>query len=58
MEVDQYCSEYFSVAKFRAAYAENVPAFLGKDQWNIVDPGFKLRSPVLTRPPGRPRKTG
>ena len=55
-EVDQYCSEYFSVAKFRAAYAENVPALLGKDQWNIVDPGFKLYSPVLTRPPGRPRK--
>ncbi|XP_020167209.1 uncharacterized protein [Aegilops tauschii subsp. strangulata] len=55
-EVDQYCSEYFSVSKFRVAYAENVPALLGKDQWNIVDPGFKLRSPVLTRPPGRPRK--
>ena len=50
------CSEYFSVAKFRAAYADNVPALLGKDQWNIVDPGFKLHSPVLTRPPGRPRK--
>ena len=55
-EVDLYCSEYLSVAKFRGAYAENVPALLGKDQWNIVDPGFKLHSPVLTRPPGRPRK--
>ena len=33
-----------------------MPALLGKDQWNIVDPGFKLHSPVLTRPPGRPRK--
>jgi hypothetical protein len=55
-EVDQYISEYFSVAKFKAAYASNVPALLGKDQWNIVDPGFKLHSPVLTRPPGRPRK--
>ena len=55
-EVDQYISEYFSVAKFRAAYASNVPALLGKDQWIHVDPGFKLHSPVLTRPPGRPRK--
>ena len=55
-EVDQYISDYFSVAKFRAAYASNVPALLGKDQWNIVDPGFKVHSPVLTRPPGRPRK--
>lgn len=55
-EVDQYVSDYFSVAKFKAAYADNVPALLGKDQWTIVDPGFKLRAPVLTRPPGRPRK--
>ena len=31
-------------------------ALLGKDQWTIVDPGFKLYSSVLTRPPGRPRK--
>ncbi|KAE8804763.1 hypothetical protein D1007_19178 [Hordeum vulgare] len=52
-EVDQYCSEYFSVAKFMAAYADNVPALLGKDQWNIVDPRFKLHSHVMTRPPGR-----
>jgi hypothetical protein len=56
-EVDQYCSEYFSVAKFKAAYVDNVPALLGKDQWNIVDPGFKLHAHVLTRPPGRPRKS-
>jgi len=55
-EVDQYCFEYFSVAKFMATYADNVPALLGKDQWNIVDPGFKLHSPVMTRPPGRPKK--
>ena len=55
-EVDQYVSEYFSVAKFKAAYAQNVPALLGKYQWTIVDPGFKLHAPVLTRPPGRPRK--
>ena len=54
-EVDQYCSEYLSVAKFMSAYADNVPALLGKDQWNIVDPGFKLHAPVITRPPGRPR---
>ena len=55
-EVDQYCSEYFSVAKFKSAYAHNVPALVGKDQWNIVDPGFKLHSHLLTRPPGSPRK--
>ena len=45
-EVDKYCSEYFSAAKFRAAYAENVLALLGKDQWNIVDTWLKLYSPI------------
>jgi hypothetical protein len=55
-EVDQYVSEYFSVAKFWAAYAMNVPTLLGKDQWMKVNPGFKLYSKVLTRPAGRPRK--
>jgi hypothetical protein len=55
-EVDQYVSEYFFVAKFKVTYAENVPALLGKDQWTIIDPGFKLHAPVLVRPPGRPRK--
>jgi hypothetical protein len=29
-EVDQYVSEYFSVAKFRAAYAMNIPTLLGE----------------------------
>jgi hypothetical protein len=55
-KVDQYVSEYFSIAKFRAAYAMNVPTLLEKDQWMKVDPGFKMYSPVLTRPAGRPRK--
>ena len=54
-KVDPYVSEYFSVAKFRAAYADNVPALLGKDQWEVYDPGFKLCPPMLNRAPGRPR---
>jgi hypothetical protein len=28
--------------KFRAAYAQNVPALLEKYKWTIVDPGFKV----------------
>ena len=57
-EVDQYMLEYFSVAKFRAAYAQNVPALLGKDQWMEVNLGFKLYPLVFTRLAGRPRKNG
>ena len=39
-EVDSYVSEYYSIAKMREEYAENMPALLGKDQWDLVDPGI------------------
>ena len=42
---------------FNATYADNLPAMEGKQQWDVVDPGFKLCAPVQNRPPGRPRKT-
>uniref|UniRef100_A0A453CUQ4 Uncharacterized protein n=1 Tax=Aegilops tauschii subsp. strangulata TaxID=200361 RepID=A0A453CUQ4_AEGTS len=29
----------------------------GKQQWDMVDPGFKLCAPVLKRAAGRPRKS-
>lgn len=54
-KVYPYVSEYFSVERFQKTYEDNVPALLGKDQWEMVDPGFKLCPPVLTRPPSRPR---
>ena len=43
--------------RFNLTYAENLPAMEGKQQWDIVDTGFKLCAPVQNRPPGRPRKT-
>ena len=30
-KVDQYVSEYFHVAKFKEAYADNVPALFGEE---------------------------
>ena len=47
----------FFVARFNATYAENLPAMEGKQQWDVVDPGFKLSAPLQNRAPGRPRKT-
>ena len=47
---------FYSVEKFRATYADNLPALEGKQQWEIVNPGFKLCAPVQNRAPGRPRK--
>ena len=57
-EIDQYVHKYFSVEMFKKTYAENLPALEGKQQWDIVDPGFKLSPPVQNKAaPGRPRKT-
>ena len=49
--------EYYSVARFKATYAHALPALEGKQQWDIVNPGFKLCAPVLKRVAGRPRKS-
>jgi hypothetical protein len=55
-EIDQYVHEYYLVAKFIATYVENVPSMVGKQQWDIVNPGFVLHTPVQGRALGRPRK--
>ncbi|KAM0908933.1 hypothetical protein ACQ4PT_015120 [Festuca glaucescens] len=55
--IQQYVHEYYSVARFKATYAYSLPALEGKQQWDIVDPGFKLCALVLKRPAGRPRKS-
>ena len=56
-EIDQYVDEYYSVTKFNATYAENVPSIGSQYQWDIIDPGFILHAPLQTRAPGRPKKT-
>ncbi|XP_071681905.1 uncharacterized protein [Lolium perenne] len=47
--IQQYVHDYYSVAKFKATYAHALPALEGKQQWDPVDPGFKLCPPVLKR---------
>ncbi|KAL5648048.1 hypothetical protein ACJX0J_042403, partial [Zea mays] len=56
-EIDQYVDAYYSVAKFNATYADNVPCIESQHQWDIVNPGFVLHALVQSRAPGRPRKT-
>jgi hypothetical protein len=56
-EIDQYVHEHYSIAKFKATYAKNVPSIEAKHQWEVVNPGFVLNALVQTRAPGRPRKT-
>jgi hypothetical protein len=46
-EIDQYVHEYYSITRFNATYAENVPSIEGKHQWRIVDLGFVLHPPPI-----------
>lgn len=36
--IKQYVHDYCSVARFKATYAQALPALEGKQQWDIVDP--------------------
>jgi hypothetical protein len=54
-DIESYVHDFYSVAKFKATYAENLPAMVSKQQWEPYDPGFKLCAPLMKRPPGRPR---
>ncbi|KAE8775762.1 hypothetical protein D1007_51665 [Hordeum vulgare] len=55
--IQQYVHDYYSVARFKSTYVYALPAMKGKQQWDIVDPGFKLCALVLKRAAGRPRKS-
>ena len=47
--------EYYSVARFRAAYATPIPALTDQSQWPEVDFEFSMCPPLAKRKPGRPR---
>jgi len=55
MKIEDYVHEYYSVARFRAAYQGRVEPFPYLTQWPEVHLGFKIFPPLLGRPPGRPR---
>jgi hypothetical protein len=54
--IEDYVHEYYSIAKFRIAYAGVISPMTDKSQWANVDLGFKVLPPHMKRPPGRPRK--
>jgi len=55
MKIDDFVHEFYSVARFRAAYAGRVEAMTDRSQWPEVDLGFKVYPPFLGRAPGRPK---
>ena len=56
LNIGDYVHQYYSVAKFRAAYEGRVEAMPDRSQWPTVDLGFKVYPPLLGRSAGRPRK--
>ena len=57
VHMDDYVHEYFSVAKFKKAYSGVFNPMTSKQFWPRVDPGYKIKKPILRRKPGRPRKS-
>lgn len=53
--MEDYVDDFFSLAKFKAAYAGIVQPMTDKSQWRKIDPGFKLHPPQLKRSAGRPK---
>ena len=55
VKIDEFVDEYFSIARFRKAYAGSFNPMTSKDSWPRVDLGYKIKKPKLRRKPGRPR---
>ena len=55
VQISDYVHEYYSVAKFRAAYEQRVEPMPDRSQWPHFELGFKVFPPLLGRRPGRPK---
>ncbi|KAJ9556984.1 hypothetical protein OSB04_011598 [Centaurea solstitialis] len=53
---ETYVDLYYTVDKFKEAYALEIAPMPGKDQWEHMGVADKIYPPIIKRPPGRPRK--
>ncbi|GJT28102.1 transposase, MuDR, MULE transposase domain protein [Tanacetum coccineum] len=53
---DNYIDPYFTIDKYKEAYALEIAPMPGKDQWVHIDTSEKIHPPIVKRPIGRPRK--
>jgi hypothetical protein len=53
--ISDYVHEYYSVARFRAAYEGRVEPLRDRSQWPYFDLGFTVYPPLLGRRPYRPK---
>jgi hypothetical protein len=54
IKIADFVHEYYSVARFRAAYAARVEPIPDRTQWPVIDLGFKVHPPLMGRSAGRP----
>lgn len=55
IKIEDYVHEYYSVARFKAAYEDRIEPIPDKSQWPVVNLGFKVYPSLLGRGAGRPR---
>jgi hypothetical protein len=53
--IRQYVDVYYSLEKFRSAYAQLIPVMPDKNQWPQSDHGFFMHPPLLKATAGRPK---
>jgi len=54
--MEKYVHKYYSVKKLQAAYAGEIPNITDKQQWPVVDKGFKVYPPVAKKKKGSGRQ--
>ena len=52
-----YLHEYYSVARFKVAYATPIPSLTDQSQWPEVDIEFSMCPPLTKRKAGRPKQS-
>ena len=57
LNMHPYLHEYYSVAKFKAAYATPIPPLTDQSQWPEVKVEFDMFPPLTKRKAGRPKKS-
>ena len=55
VQMDEFVPDYFSVDRYRKAYASKFSPMTSKDDWDHVDLGYKIKKPKFKRKPERPR---
>ena len=55
VQISAFVHDYYSVAKFKAAYEGRVTTMPNRFQWPVVDMGFQVWTPLQKRAPGRPK---